>query len=136
LHPLKVKIKGAQIKEIKNFTRDCFIFLLLGIVQGSFNTRKSHTPAYSSEVFSTSIGKSFNLGENVSIETLIPGGKMGEGTKKSSATRHESYDLYPQGICFQETFKTSRKTAFVLFREAIVILAFFCLFLFVFRSAV
>jgi len=88
LHPLKVKIRGTQTKEINNFTRDCFIFLLLGIVQGSFNTRKSHTPAYSSEVFSASIGKSFNLGENVSIELFIAGGKMAEGTKKSKATRH------------------------------------------------
>jgi hypothetical protein len=40
------------------------------------------------EVFSTSIGKSFNFGENVSVELFIAGGKMAEGMKKSKATWH------------------------------------------------
>jgi len=71
---------------------------------------------------------------------------MGEGTNMSKWecgvlrglpwTRHKSYELCARGSRFQETFKTSRKTSFVLFREATVILAFFWPFFFVFRSAV
>jgi hypothetical protein len=54
----------------------------LGSPRG-FQYQKKPYPSDSSEVFSASIGKSFNLGENVSIEIVIAGGKMGGSQKKT-----------------------------------------------------